>query len=53
MPLVSENKQPVVDLTAQQDQLRDLTQRKQNLLLEIKNYEENTKVCIFKYNQLY
>ena len=47
VPMVSENKQPVVDLTAQQDQLRDLTQRKQNLLLEIKNYEENTKVSLF------
>jgi len=45
IPAVAENKQPVIDLTAQQDQLRDLTQRKQNLMLEIKNYDENNKVA--------
>ena len=28
----------------EQDTLRDLAQRKQNLLLELKNYEENTRV---------
>ncbi|XP_057298017.1 Bardet-Biedl syndrome 2 protein-like [Hydractinia symbiolongicarpus] len=46
VPTVSENKQPVVDLTVQQDALRELTQRKQNLLLEISNYEENSRVAV-------
>jgi len=35
--------QPSVELTAKQDTLREMSQKKQNLLLEIKNYVENTK----------
>lgn len=46
VPTVSENKQPVADLTVQQDALRELSQRKQNLLLEISNYEENSRVAV-------
>ena len=33
-----------MDVNVEQDALRDLAQRKQNLLLELKNYEENAKV---------
>ena len=33
-----------MDVNVEQDALRDLAQSKQNLLLELKNYEENAKV---------
>ena len=33
-----------MDCNIEQDALRDLALRKQNLLLELKNYEENAKV---------
>ena len=33
-----------MDVDVEQDALRDLAQRKQNLLLELKNYEENARV---------
>lgn len=34
----------LMDASADQDLLRDLSQKKQNLLLELRNYEENAKV---------
>lgn len=33
-----------MDTNAEQDLIRELSQRKQNLLLELRNYEENSKV---------
>lgn len=33
-----------MDTSAEQDLVRDLSQRRQNLLLELRNYEENAKV---------
>lgn len=33
-----------MDASADQDLIRDLSQKKQNLLLELRNYEENAKV---------
>ena len=36
----------LMDINVEQDALRDLAQRKQNLQLELKNYEENAKVRI-------
>lgn len=34
----------LMDASADQDLIRDLSQKKQNLLLELRNYEENAKV---------
>ncbi|XP_059507582.1 Bardet-Biedl syndrome 2 protein homolog isoform X2 [Stegostoma tigrinum] len=34
----------LMDTNAEQDLIRELSQRKQNLLLELRNYEENSKV---------
>jgi len=36
-----------MDSSAEQDLIRELSQRRQNLLLELRNYEENAKVHIF------
>ena len=33
-----------MDVNVEQDALRDLAQRKQNLLVELRNYEENARV---------
>lgn len=33
-----------MDTSVEQDLIRELSQKKQNLLLELRNYEENTKV---------
>ena len=35
-----------MDVDVERDALRDLAQRKQNLLLELKNYEENARVRV-------
>ncbi|KAL8584830.1 hypothetical protein ACOMHN_037535 [Nucella lapillus] len=35
----------LMDTNIEQDTIRDLSQRKQNLLMELKNYEENAKVA--------
>lgn len=34
----------LLDTSVEQDLIRELSQKKQNLLLELRNYEENTKV---------
>lgn len=44
LPASAEMKGNLMDINIEQDALRDLAQRKQNLLLELKNYEENAKV---------
>ncbi|RMX50842.1 hypothetical protein pdam_00003138 [Pocillopora damicornis] len=44
LPASAEMKGNLMDVNVEQDALRDLAQRKQNLLLELKNYEENAKV---------
>ncbi|KAK7098674.1 BBSome complex member BBS2-like [Littorina saxatilis] len=36
----------LMDTNIEQDTIRELSQRKQNLLLELKNYEENAKVGV-------
>ena len=36
----------LMDVNVEQDAVRELAQRKQNLLLELKNYEENARVSI-------
>lgn len=36
-----------MDASVEQDLIRELSQRKQNLLLELRNYEENNKVQIY------
>lgn len=33
-----------MDVNIEQEKVREMSQRKQNLLLELKNYEENAKV---------
>lgn len=33
-----------MDSSAEQELIRELSQRRQNLLLELRNYEENAKV---------
>ena len=35
----------LMDTNVEQDQIREMSQRKQNLLLELKNYEENQRAA--------
>lgn len=37
----------LMDSSSEQDLIRELSQRRQNLLLELRNYDENAKVQIF------
>ncbi|XP_015781613.1 Bardet-Biedl syndrome 2 protein homolog [Tetranychus urticae] len=39
----TERPQPVLDITYEQETIRDLMKRKQNLLLELRNYESNVQ----------
>uniref|UniRef100_A0A8C6SIR0 BBSome complex member BBS2 n=1 Tax=Neogobius melanostomus TaxID=47308 RepID=A0A8C6SIR0_9GOBI len=43
LPASKELKGNLMDSSAEQDHIRELSQRKQNLLLELRNYEENAK----------
>ncbi|XP_075017106.1 BBSome complex member BBS2 isoform X4 [Calonectris borealis] len=43
LPGGEEMKGNLMDTSAEQDLIRELSQKKQNLLLELKNYEENAK----------
>ncbi|OXB74090.1 UNVERIFIED_CONTAM: hypothetical protein H355_003153 [Colinus virginianus] len=43
LPGGEEMKGNLMDTCAEQDMIRELSQKKQNLLLELRNYEENTK----------
>ncbi|KAK2085088.1 Bardet-Biedl syndrome 2 protein [Saguinus oedipus] len=43
LPSMAEMKGNLMDTSAEQDLIRELSQKKQNLLLELRNYEENTK----------
>eukprot|EP00794_Sanderia_malayensis_P016830 gene16830-18528_t len=43
LPSSAESKSVALGINAEQDALRDLASKKQNLLLELKNYEENIK----------
>ena len=44
LPADAESKATVVDINADQDALRELAIKKQNLLKELKNYGENDRV---------
>ncbi|KAK7799011.1 hypothetical protein U0070_025962 [Myodes glareolus] len=44
LPGTAEMKGNLLDTSVEQDLIRELSQKKQNLLLELRNYEENTKV---------
>lgn len=44
LPASADMKGNLMDVNVEQDALRDLAQRKQNLLLELRNYEENARV---------
>ena len=44
LPASPEMKGNLMDVNVEQDSVRELAQRKQNLLLELKNYEENARV---------
>lgn len=44
LPGGEELKGNLMDTSAEQDLIRELSQKKQNLLLELRNYEENAKV---------
>ncbi|XP_078067235.1 BBSome complex member BBS2 isoform X1 [Mustelus asterias] len=46
LPASREMKGNLMDTNAEQDLIRELSQRKQNLLLELRNYEENSKVAL-------
>lgn len=46
LPANNEMKGNLMDVSVEQDLVRELSQRKQNLLLELRNYEENNKVHI-------
>ena len=46
LPASPEMKGNLMDVNVEQDAVRELAQRKQNLLLELKNYEENARVSI-------
>uniref|UniRef100_A0A670IPE6 Bardet-Biedl syndrome 2 protein homolog n=1 Tax=Podarcis muralis TaxID=64176 RepID=A0A670IPE6_PODMU len=43
LPASQEMKGKLMDTSVDQDLIRELSQKKQNLLLELRNYEENTK----------
>nr|XP_006641485.1 PREDICTED: Bardet-Biedl syndrome 2 protein isoform X1 [Lepisosteus oculatus] len=45
LPASKEMKGNLMDTSVEQDLIRELSQRKQNLLLELRNYEENSK-CV-------
>ena len=45
MPSNPETRSKVFDLTSEQEAIRELTQKKANLLLELKNYEENARLA--------
>lgn len=47
LPAGKELKGNLMDASVEQDLVRELSQRKQNLLLELRNYEENNKVFIY------
>lgn len=44
LPATQEQKGNLMDVNIEQEKVREMSQRKQNLLLELKNYEENAKV---------
>lgn len=44
LPASKEMKGNLMDSSVEQDLIRELSQRRQNLLLELRNYEENAKV---------
>ena len=44
LPGLAEMRGNLVDSSVEQDLIRELSQKKQNLLLELRNYEENAKV---------
>lgn len=46
LPGGEEMKGNLMDTSAEQDLIRELSQKKQNLLLELRNYEENAKVLL-------
>ncbi|XP_048461695.1 Bardet-Biedl syndrome 2 protein homolog isoform X2 [Rhincodon typus] len=46
LPADQEMRGNLMDTNAEQDLIRELSQRKQNLLLELRNYEENSKVAL-------
>ncbi|XP_032139812.1 Bardet-Biedl syndrome 2 protein isoform X2 [Sapajus apella] len=43
LPAMAEMRGNLMDTSVEQDLIRELSQKKQNLLLELRNYEENTK----------
>ncbi|XP_072026618.1 BBSome complex member BBS2-like [Amphiura filiformis] len=45
LPASDEVKGNLMDTNVEQEAIRDLSQRKQNLILELKNYEENAKAA--------
>ena len=45
MPSNPEARSKVFDLTSEQEAIRELTQKKANLILELKNYEENARLA--------
>ncbi len=45
LPSNAEARSKVFDLGAEQDAIRELTKKKQNMLLELKNYEENARLA--------
>lgn len=47
LPASKDLKGNLMDSGAEQDLIRELSQRRQNLLLELRNYEENAKVVVF------
>ncbi|KAM6946405.1 BBSome complex member BBS2 [Aplochiton taeniatus] len=46
LPASKELKGNLMDSSVEQDLIRDLSQRRQNLLLELRNYEENAKAVL-------
>ncbi|XP_005991756.1 Bardet-Biedl syndrome 2 protein homolog [Latimeria chalumnae] len=46
LPASRELKGNLMDTSVEQDLIRELSQRKQNLLLELRNYEENSKQAV-------
>ena len=44
LPVSGDSQQGLLDMSVEQESIRELSQRKNTLLLELKNYEENQRV---------
>jgi Bardet-Biedl syndrome 2 protein len=46
LPSNVESRNKLLDIGSEQENMRELMSKKQNLILELKNYEENQKIAV-------